>query len=67
MHWSKHIDDVRAQAHLVHGRQFRGEMVLAAVQVRAEPDAIVGDLAERAHAESLETAAVGQNRGRASA
>ena len=39
--------DVGAQSHLVHRRQFRREVVFTAVQVRAEADALVVDLAQR--------------------
>ena len=53
--------DVGAQPHLVHRSQFRREVVLAAVQVRAEADALVVDLAQRPHAEGLEAAAVGED------
>ena len=54
-------DYIGAQTPLVGHGQFRPKPVLAAVDVRTEADAILVDLAQRAHAEGLVTAAVGEN------
>ena len=57
-------NDVGAQALLVGYGQFRGEDVLAAVDVGAEADVVVVHPPEGAHAEGLESTTVGKNRTR---
>ncbi len=54
--------DVRAQPRLDVGGAFGRQQVLAAVEMRAEPDAVLGHHPLRAEAEGLEPSAVGEDR-----
>ena len=57
----QHHHDVAAQGHLNVDGRFRGEHVLVAVEMRAEQDAVVCDLAEAGQADHLESAGVGED------
>ena len=58
----EHHDDVRAERDLNLDRFFGRKKMLGAVEVRAESDAFVGDLAQIGEAENLEAAGIGEDR-----
>ncbi len=58
----QHHHDVRAKSFLHLNRFFRAEKELAAVQVRAELRALLGDFGQLLQAEYLEPAGIGENR-----
>jgi hypothetical protein len=61
----QHIEchrDVGAELSLKSHRPFGGEFVAAAIQMRAEGDTLLGDLAVGCQAEDLEPARIGQQR-----